>query len=351
MIKFFRQIRQKLLTESKFSNYFLYASGEIILIVIGILIAVGINSWYNAEKNEEEIKAILTQAQQNLLVDIKDAKRIFDRYIVIDSLSRNILNDAITVETNPRHIDITDNVVDFNTNKGGYQRLISNLENLPEKYTILLPRFNLIYEVLQADIDNANSALIANEHGSKLDRIYSNPQHGEYLMNQYSKEETANYLLNDPMLKNKTIDYVRRFRTVSWISNIFRIEGIPLYKKIDSLLGNQITEYPELLHVLPSYQVINPYLGDYKWIDGTARDVDISISIENDMLISHYQTAKIKLYWNEGTYFFMPVNSNIVRFYKNEKGQRIGEASDGMFNRIWIHKEDIDLKEIDIVNE
>jgi hypothetical protein len=39
MIKFFRHIRQKLLMKSKFSKYLLYAVGEIILVVIGILIA------------------------------------------------------------------------------------------------------------------------------------------------------------------------------------------------------------------------------------------------------------------------------------------------------------------------
>ena len=44
MIKFFRKIRQKTLTENKFSKYLLYAIGEIILVVIGILIALAINN-------------------------------------------------------------------------------------------------------------------------------------------------------------------------------------------------------------------------------------------------------------------------------------------------------------------
>ena len=43
MIKFFRKIRQKMLTENKFSKYLIYAIGEIILVIIGILIALGIN--------------------------------------------------------------------------------------------------------------------------------------------------------------------------------------------------------------------------------------------------------------------------------------------------------------------
>ncbi len=42
MIKFFRKIRQRLLTENKFSKYLIYAIGEIVLVVIGILIALSI---------------------------------------------------------------------------------------------------------------------------------------------------------------------------------------------------------------------------------------------------------------------------------------------------------------------
>tara|TARA_R110001592_G_scaffold124156_2_gene332829 strand:+ start:248 stop:988 length:741 start_codon:yes stop_codon:yes gene_type:complete len=52
MIKFFRKIRQKLLSENKFSKYLIYAIGEIILVVIGILIALQINQ--NAENKKTD---------------------------------------------------------------------------------------------------------------------------------------------------------------------------------------------------------------------------------------------------------------------------------------------------------
>jgi len=45
MIKFFRKIRQQLLAENKFTKYLIYAIGEIVLVVIGILIALSINNW------------------------------------------------------------------------------------------------------------------------------------------------------------------------------------------------------------------------------------------------------------------------------------------------------------------
>jgi len=45
MIKLFRNIRQNLLSEGKSVKYLKYAFGEIILVVIGILIALQINNW------------------------------------------------------------------------------------------------------------------------------------------------------------------------------------------------------------------------------------------------------------------------------------------------------------------
>jgi hypothetical protein len=80
MIKFFRKIRQKLLTENKFSNYLLYAIGEIILVVIGILIALQINNWNieNADHKKEIIylKSLKNEMESNLASLNKEEERI-----------------------------------------------------------------------------------------------------------------------------------------------------------------------------------------------------------------------------------------------------------------------------------
>ncbi|PIB38165.1 DUF6090 family protein [Maribacter sp. 4G9] len=64
MIKFFRKIRQKLLSENKFSKYLIYAIGEIILVVIGILIALQVNNWNENRKNNK--------VEENYLISLKD---------------------------------------------------------------------------------------------------------------------------------------------------------------------------------------------------------------------------------------------------------------------------------------
>ncbi len=66
MIKFFRHIRQSLVMENKTGRYLKYALGEIVLVVIGILIALQVNTWYEASK-KNKLKQVYVQ---NLINDL-----------------------------------------------------------------------------------------------------------------------------------------------------------------------------------------------------------------------------------------------------------------------------------------
>jgi Family of unknown function (DUF6090) len=74
MIRFFRQLRQNLLMENKTSRYLKYAIGEIILVVIGILIALSINNWNNDRLIKKEVVNYLTQIKGELKIDIEHYK-------------------------------------------------------------------------------------------------------------------------------------------------------------------------------------------------------------------------------------------------------------------------------------
>jgi hypothetical protein len=70
MIKFFRKIRQRLLTENKFSKYLIYAIGEIILVMIGILLALQVNNW-NQQRIATQKEQLLLKALQDEFVENK----------------------------------------------------------------------------------------------------------------------------------------------------------------------------------------------------------------------------------------------------------------------------------------
>jgi len=76
MIKIFRKIRQNLLSEGKTGKYFKYAIGEIVLVVIGILIALQINNWNDARKQKNELNQYLAKISNNVQLDIKNLKEI-----------------------------------------------------------------------------------------------------------------------------------------------------------------------------------------------------------------------------------------------------------------------------------
>lgn len=69
MIKLFRNIRKNLLNEGKTTKYLKYAIGEIILVVIGILIALNINNWNENQKSKKDERYVLNEVLKNLEED------------------------------------------------------------------------------------------------------------------------------------------------------------------------------------------------------------------------------------------------------------------------------------------
>jgi len=103
MIKFIRSFRQKMLSESKISKYLIYAIGEIILVVIGILIALYLNDLKDQNREEslrnyyiQSIKKDLVQDQElikNMIDSVQSSLKIID-----DQVSR-IYSQSATMDT------------------------------------------------------------------------------------------------------------------------------------------------------------------------------------------------------------------------------------------------------------
>lgn len=87
MIKFFRKIRHNLLSEGKSGKYFKYAIGEIVLVVIGILIALQINNW-NEDKKERRVEKELIDV---LITDLQSKK---EEFISDLEIGKSIIKDS-----------------------------------------------------------------------------------------------------------------------------------------------------------------------------------------------------------------------------------------------------------------
>jgi uncharacterized protein DUF6090 len=78
MLQFFRKIRQQLLTENKFSKYLLYAIGEIVLVVIGILIALSINNWNEIQKTKSKAQTYLALLKEEFGYNLEMLEQVME---------------------------------------------------------------------------------------------------------------------------------------------------------------------------------------------------------------------------------------------------------------------------------
>jgi hypothetical protein len=122
MIKFFRKIRQNLLMENKTGKYFKYAIGEIVLVVIGILIALQINNWNENRKSSKIRNNYYEQVLQDLAKDtiyinrniINLDSRISKYQNYLEKLPKaESINDVLPLI---RTLDWTFGYTNFNTN-------------------------------------------------------------------------------------------------------------------------------------------------------------------------------------------------------------------------------------------
>jgi hypothetical protein len=138
MIKFFRKIRQKTLTENKFSKYLIYAIGEIILVVIGILIAIQINNYNESRKERSREQVILKNLKEDFLANQKN----IDSCLAVHKYHLNELNEYLK-HLGPNVPALTDSIYKFDVSDYG--------------------TLNLIEGTLQAIINTDNFGIIQNE--------------------------------------------------------------------------------------------------------------------------------------------------------------------------------------------
>ena len=91
MLKFFRRIRRKLIDEGNLKRYLIYAIGEILLVMIGILLALQVNNWNEKRKGiEHEIK-LLTQLNSDLKLNLNEINNFYETTILRSQAKDSIL--------------------------------------------------------------------------------------------------------------------------------------------------------------------------------------------------------------------------------------------------------------------
>ncbi|MGB4839474.1 MAG: DUF6090 family protein [Saprospiraceae bacterium] len=168
MIKFFRQIRKNLTEQSKTCKYLKYAIGEIILVVIGILIALSMNNWNTKRQNKIEETNILFQLEEEYKGKLDE------------------LNQKVTIRN--LMIEGTHKILE-NINQENYNLPIDSL-NIYIGQSILTPTYNASNAVTEELLNSGKLYLISNKKLRKLITEWSGQlekliEEEQYLVNTY----------------------------------------------------------------------------------------------------------------------------------------------------------------------
>ena len=242
MIKFFRQIRQQLLGEGKMATYFKYAFGEIVLVMIGILLALQVNNWNEGRKiKNTEIKLL-----QGFVKEMEANQKILDEAIEIHS--NNLSNIS----------DITDNWNELNDEKK-----INSINSLRSFFTM-----DLLSGVIKSLLTGNNLNIISSDslksfitswedkevdisENEVLDAHYTNNVIIPYLYRNVSLKALAEY----PQKKDSSV-----LIQVNKIVQENEFEGILLQRSANLFWGiNEMKSLSEELEYIIDYteQIIN----------------------------------------------------------------------------------------------
>tara|TARA_R110002073_G_scaffold8207_3_gene45762 strand:+ start:46658 stop:47386 length:729 start_codon:yes stop_codon:yes gene_type:complete len=95
MLKIFRRIRQQLIFKNKISSYLLYAIGEIVLVMIGILLALQVTNWNEEKKLKNQLNTILKTVSLDLKTDTIVANNIIRFYDTVKKKSDLIIQQKL----------------------------------------------------------------------------------------------------------------------------------------------------------------------------------------------------------------------------------------------------------------
>ena len=194
MIKFFRKLRSQLINDGKVTNYLKYAIGEIILVVLGILIALQINNW-NHERQQKiselnfysKLKEQLSEDENEINGNIKYNNNFMNRFTyavqIIESNKRERLDSLSQISLNlTKYSDLgrQSNIYETLVNSGQIELLnnpdiIEEIRKLEEIYIYINKMEEIHRDVILKEVANSlsNNFKLLTLEAIDPDKIYS----------------------------------------------------------------------------------------------------------------------------------------------------------------------------------
>jgi len=218
MFRFFRKMRNTLLSENKITRYVFYVLGEIFLVVIGILIALQVNNWNENRKSKTIEKVILAQLKKSLERDKWNLENNANLY------HKSFKASSWIIETYEREGEITNEIIDsipFTSPYVAFPSDLAGYKQLESKGIEIISNENLRMSILEYYENTTKWILFI------LDKVEneSNTINGDWLTNNYHLTDSTSFQKWAPnnrlalMADTHTMDLMYNRRTNSYIGS------------------------------------------------------------------------------------------------------------------------------------
>jgi len=205
MIKFFRKIRQNLLMENKTGKYFKYAIGEIVLVVIGILIALQINNWNEKRGQEKTVKSIYSIIKSDLTNDIEKFDKIINKMALLDTVFKKVIQKKMTLkdyQNCPDCVNLLMGYQDIAVEERGLKLLTDNGALFDAKKDSLFIDINSFYSYYNTEISVSLKEMSDNFQDNWFYWKNNKPWFSDFY-NRVKNDDLISYMLNSWDYRNR----------------------------------------------------------------------------------------------------------------------------------------------------
>ena len=255
--------------DNKPLKYMRYAIGEIVLVVIGILIALQINTWNEQRKNKIKIISFFKEVQSDLLKDISNIEETRSLYKMKDSLAYLVLNNELTRDDYKKSdhweelflLIANYNIFQFDTN--GYNNLKLNVNDIPLSNKAIYDSLTTLYEQYKKILEDQNIR-IGNYVYENRKYLSNNKEWYSDFSSWKSNDTIIDYFLLDPFYKNR----VREFQVLIEDSyKKYKIDAIIIYEQLGVITKSNKPLPKHLKNYIADSESLKQYIGVYKPID------------------------------------------------------------------------------------
>jgi hypothetical protein len=310
----------------KTTKYFKYAIGEIILVVIGILIALQINNWNEKRKIENEIKSKIEALEFNLKNEI-EVSRIQFHPEKINTIQK-LLDGQLTLDslkTKPNYADLFSQLdirLKDDILEETIDALIENEDRLPKRYKVIvgfMKSLKFYFSNYKKSVQEIKQLLRENE------KVIESNYNWYALQDSVSNEKRFQYYLTDPLYKNRLFTIQQKYRNAYIdyaVVIVTKLQILCAIKKIDDNYSpDDFRKYlSSIKFMLDTKSFINeakkvscnqetaPIVRSAHLLLNTSRDT-VHISLSNGLkriIPPHYSNNVLNR-----------ENDNIIRIYRN----------------------------------